>query len=59
MQELSQKKDQEKVMATDLIKTGISNMSDPEFKATTIRILAGLDKSMEDIRETLPQRIKS
>ena len=54
----SQKKEQEEVMAGDLIKTHISNMSDPEFKATTIRILAGLDKSMEDIRETLTAEIK-
>ena len=28
-------------------------MPDPEFKATMIRILAGLEKSMEDIRKIL------
>jgi len=54
----SQKKEQEKVIARDLIKTNISNMSDEDFKATIIRILAGLEKSMEDIRETLPTEIK-
>jgi len=54
----SQKKEQEKVIARDLIKTNISNMSDEDFKATIIRILAGLEKSMEDIRETLTTEIK-
>ena len=43
----SQKKKQEKVMARDLIETDISNMPDPEFKATIIRIVAGLEKSIE------------
>jgi len=52
----SQKKEQEKVIARDLIKTNISNMSDEDFKATIIRILAGLEKSMEDIRRPLQQR---
>ena len=41
-------KEQVKVMARDLIKTDISNMPDPEFKTTIIRILAGLEKSTED-----------
>lgn len=39
-------------MARDLINyTDISNMSDPEFKAIIIKILAGLEKSIGDIRE--------
>ena len=41
-------------MARDLIETNISNMSDGEFKVTIIRIFAGLDKNMEDIREGDP-----
>jgi len=45
-------------MARDLIKTVISNMPHTKFKATIIRILAGLETSMEDIRETLPSEIK-
>ena len=40
----SQKKEQEKVMARDLIKTYISNMPEPEFKTTIIRILCGFEK---------------
>jgi len=33
-------------------------MPDAEFKATVISIIAGLEKSMEDIRETLTTDIK-
>ena len=33
-------------------------MPDGEFKAIVIRILAGLEKCMEDIRETLTAEIK-
>ena len=46
----SQKEEREKVTARDLIETDMSNMLDSEFKATIIRILAGLEKSTEDIR---------
>jgi len=45
-------------MARGLIKTDISNMPDPEFKATITRILAGLEKSREDTREPLTAEIK-
>ena len=54
----SQEKEQEMVMASDLIKTDISNIPDGEFKAIVIRILAGLEKCMEDIRESLTAEIK-
>ena len=54
----SQKKEQEKVRAKDLSETDISNMPDGEFKATIIRILAGLEKSMKNIRETLTAEIE-
>ena len=53
---LFQKKEQGKVTARDLIERDISNMSDGEIKATIIRIIAGLVKSMEDIRRSLPRR---
>jgi len=33
-------------------------MSEVEFRTTIIKILAGLEKSMEDIRETLSGEIK-
>ena len=40
-------------MARDLIERDINNMPDGEFKATVIRVLGGLQKSMEDIMGTL------
>ena len=55
----SQRKEQEKIMPRDQIETGISNMPDPEFKATTIGILSGLEKSIETSEIPLPQREKS
>ena len=45
-------------MVRDLINTDISKMSDPEFKTIIIRILAGLEKSIEDTRESLTEEIK-
>ena len=33
-------------------------MTDPEFKTTIIRIIAGLKKSVEDIKESLTTEIK-
>ena len=52
------KKAQEVVLtATDFIKMDISKMPELEFK-TTIQILAGLEKSKEDIREHLTGEIK-
>ena len=54
----SQKKEQERVMAREQFRTDINNMPDPEFKTTIIRILAGLEKSIEDIRESLTAKIE-
>lgn len=45
-------------MAKDLIKTDRSIMHDPEFKATVIKILAGLEKSTEDTRGPLTGKTK-
>jgi len=53
-----QKKEHEAVMARNLIKTDKSNMPEPEFKAAIIRIQAGLEKSIEDTRESLSAEIK-
>ena len=55
---LSQIKEYNKAMATELSKTDLSNMPDGEFKATIIRILTGLKKRIEDNRETLTTEIK-
>ena len=38
--------------------TNISNMPEAEFKTTIIRILAELEKSIEDTRKTLTTDIK-
>jgi len=54
-----QKKEQEAVTtARDLINKDISKMSELEFRMTILKILAGLEKSMEGIRETLSGEIK-
>ena len=55
---LTQMKEEDKVMARDLNKTGVSNMPDEEFKAIIIRILTGPEKRIEYIRETLTTEIK-
>ena len=54
-----QQKEQEVVpTARDLLNTDISTMSDLEFRIITLKILAGLEKSMEVIRETLSGEVK-
>ena len=53
----SQIKERDKATARDPSETGVSNMPDGEFKATIIRILARLEKRMED-SETLYHRDK-
>jgi len=55
---LSQMKEQDKVMAGDLSETDVSNMPDGEFKAMIIRILSRLEKRMVDISETLNREIR-
>ena len=51
-------KEQDKAMGRNLSKTDISNISDRKIKATIIRIFTGLEKRIEDIRETLTTKIK-
>ena len=46
-------KEQNKVTAKDLSETDTCNMPDREFKATIIRILAGIEKRMVDFRDVL------
>ena len=48
-----QKKDLEEVTARDLVNANISKIFESEFKTTIIKILAGLEKSIEDTRESL------
>ena len=55
---ITKKKEQEAVlMARDLINTDTCNMSDLEFGMTILKVLAGLENGMENIRETLPGKI--
>ena len=53
-----QKREQEEIKARDLINSGISKMSELEFKAAIRGILAGFEKSIEDTRESLSAEIK-
>ena len=43
----------------DLFKTDTSSISEQEFRTTVIRILAGLERSIEDTRETLVGEMKN
>lgn len=50
---LPQKREQEAVLTTrDLISMDIYKMSELEFRIMIIKILVGLEKSREDIRES-------
>ena len=51
-------KDQEEITARDLPKTDRNNTSEQELRTTVIRLIAGLEKSIEDTRETLAAEIK-
>ena len=42
----------------DLLKTDTSNISEQEFRTTIIRILAGLERSIEGTREALAAETK-
>lgn len=49
--------EQDQTIARDLSKTDISNMADREFKVMTVKILSRLEKSVENIIETLHKEI--
>jgi len=46
-------KEQDKITARDLSKTEISNVPNREFQVMVIKILPGLEKTVEDLIETL------
>ena len=56
---LSPQKEQEDFTPRNLIKTYISNMPEPELKTIIIRILAGLEKSIEDNKRSVTADMKS
>ncbi|KAF0875334.1 LORF1 protein, partial [Crocuta crocuta] len=44
---------QEELKAKELLKTDISKITEQEFRTTVIKLIARLEKSIEDIRETI------
>ena len=48
-----QKKLQEVVTANELIKNDLSNITEQEFRIIVIKLIAGLEKSIEDSRESI------
>ena len=53
-----QKKLQEVATANELIKNDLSNIADHEFRIIVIKLIAGLEKSIEDSRESIAVEIK-
>ena len=53
-----QKKFQEGLTANKLIKNDLSNISDSEFRIIVIKLITGLEKSVEDSRESTATEIK-
>ena len=53
-----QKKVQEVATANELIKNDLSNITEHEFKIIVIKLIAGLEKSIEDSRESITTEIK-
>ena len=51
-EKLTTEKKEAVLKAGDLINTDIGNMSDLELRMMILKVLAGLEKDMEDIRET-------
>ena len=53
-----QNKLHEVATANELIKTNLSNIAENEFKIIVIKLIAGLEKSIEDSRESITTEIK-
>ena len=53
-----QKKFQEEMTVKELIKKDISNITEQEFRIIVIKLIAGLEKSIEDSRESIATEIK-
>ena len=53
-----QKKLQEVATANELIKNDLSNVTENEFKIIVIKLIAGLEKNIEDSRESITTEIK-
>ena len=53
-----QKTLQEVATANELIKNDLSNVTENEFKIIVIKLIAGLENSIEDSRESIATEIK-
>ena len=53
-----QKKFQEEVTAKELIKTGLRNITEQEFRITVIKLITGLEKSIENSGGSIAMEIK-
>ena len=53
-----QKKLQEEPTANELIKNDLSNIAENEFKIIIIKLINGLEKSIENSRESITTEIK-
>ena len=53
-----QKKFQEVETANELIKTDLSNITEQEFRIIALKLIAGLEKRIEDSRESIATEIK-
>ena len=53
-----QKKLQEVATANKFIKNDLSNITEQEFRIIVIKLIAGLEKSIEDSRESIATEIK-
>ena len=53
-----QKKFQEEMTNRELLKTDISNVTEKEFRIIVRRLIAWLENSMEDSRESIAAEIK-
>ena len=54
-----QKKFQEVVTANELIKNDLSNITEQEFRIIVIKLIAGLEKSIEGSRESIAIEIRN
>ena len=52
-----QKKGQEEIIARNLFRTDVSNVSEQEFRATVGRLLSGLEQKVEDTRYQKPKKM--
>ena len=53
-----QKKLQEVATANGLIKNDLSNITEQEFRIIVIKLIAGIEKSIEDSRESIATEIR-